>query len=193
MFQAYFENYKADFIAALGNLDFSDVNEIYQVIEKARRNRQQVFVIGNGGSAASAAHWGCDFGKGINVGDSERLKITTPVDGMTTLTALANDISYDDIFKEMLKNQISENDVVIALSVSGDSENLIKALDFAKKKNALTVAIIGEKKGRVKDYSDLTLIIPSEDYGIVEDLHMFINHVISQFIKQQNNQALKSN
>jgi D-sedoheptulose 7-phosphate isomerase len=193
LFQSYYTDYQAEFIQTIQNLDFKTIELIYQKIELAREEGKQVFVIGNGGSAASASHWVCDFGKGINVDRSKRLRILSLTDNQAFITALGNDVSYNDIFVEQLKNYLNPGDTVIGLSVSGASENVVRAFQYANDHGATVLSIIGNKKGIMKDYSDISLIIPSSNYGVVEDVHMYINHVISQYMRENNELEAKQN
>ncbi|MBS4205196.1 SIS domain-containing protein [Lederbergia citrea] len=186
MFQSYFTEYRSEFIKALQTLDFTVIEQIFESIKSTRENNQQIFVIGNGGSAASASHWACDFGKGVNVEGVERFRILSLTDNLPFISALGNDMSYGDIFVEQLKNYLKPGDVVIGLSVSGNSENVVRAFQYAKKTGAKVISLVGEKEGRMKELSDISLVIPSSDYGIVEDVHMYVNHVISQYIKKEN-------
>lgn len=178
----YLEEYKK----ALSNLDLSKIDNLYQWIKVAQNKRNNIFVLGNGGSAASASHWVCDFNKGTNTTDSTRLKMMCLSDNTPTFSALGNDISYEDAFVEQLKNYLAPNDLVIGLSVSGNSENVIRALQYAQQNNTRTFSIIGNVKGKMYHYSDDSLIVDSSNYGIVEDVHMYICHVISQFMYEEN-------
>ncbi len=185
MFETYYKQYSAQFAETIRQLDFQVVNRIMEELEQARRDDRQVFVIGNGGSASSASHWACDFGKGVNVEGIKRFRISSLTDNMAWITALGNDISYADIFVEPLRNALRPGDVVVGLSVSGNSENVVRAFQYAKEQGATVIALVGAKEGRMKQLADIALVIPSGDYGIVEDTHMFVNHVISQYLRSR--------
>ncbi|HET6871535.1 MAG TPA: SIS domain-containing protein [Sporolactobacillaceae bacterium] len=191
MFEAYYQNYKSEFLETLESLDFSMIQVIHRELERARENDRQIFVLGNGGSAASASHWACDFDKGVNVGTSKRYRLLALTDNMPLVSAYGNDVDYNEIFVEQLKNFLNPEDLVIGLSVSGDSENLVRALRFAQEQKACVISLIGNREGRMKEVSDYALVIPSNNYGVVEDVHMYINHVISQYVKTQNEQRIK--
>jgi D-sedoheptulose 7-phosphate isomerase len=186
MFEQYYRHYSSDFINTIQSLNFSVVNRIMQELERARHTDSQVFIVGNGGSAASASHWACDFGKGVNVDGSRRFRVNSLTDNGAWITALGNDLSFSHIFVEQMRNTLQKGDIVIGLSVSGNSENVVRAFDYAKQQGAAVIALVGAKKGRMEAQADIALVIPSEDYGIVEDVHMFVNHVISQYLKQLN-------
>jgi D-sedoheptulose 7-phosphate isomerase len=185
VFAEYYKQYSSEFVSVIQTLDFAMVDRIMEQLEAARVEGRKVFVIGNGGSASSASHWTCDFGKGVNVGDNKRFHMVSIVDHLPWVTALGNDISYDDIFVEPLKNLMEAGDLLIGLSVSGNSENIVRAFQYAKENGAKTISLIGNGAGKLSQLSDMTLVIPSGDYGIVEDVHMFVNHVISQFLKRK--------
>ena len=115
----FFDNYSDELQRTLGAIDRSDIEKLEACLEEARENGRRVFVLGNGGSAAAASHWVCDFGKGINIGDSKRLKIFAPSDHSSIFTAYGNDNAYDQTMVEQLKNFLEEGDLVISLSACG--------------------------------------------------------------------------
>ncbi|KIL38417.1 hypothetical protein SD70_26515 [Gordoniibacillus kamchatkensis] len=184
MFKSYYDSYSSEFIHTIQSLNFDLVRTIQEEMEQARVEERQLFVIGNGGSATSATHWACDFGKGVNVEGNTRFRVQSLTDNTAWMTALGNDISYEDIFLEQLKNVLKRGDLVIGLSVSGNSENVVRAFRYAKEQGAKIIAIVGAKEGKMKELADIALVVPSEDYGIVEDVHMFVNHVISQYLRR---------
>jgi len=190
MFASYYYNYKKEFIETIDSLDFEVIDKIYKTMEDARKNGNQIFLIGNGGSASSASHWACDFIKGVNAGESIRYRLMALTDNIPLITAYGNDVEFEEIFVEQLKNFLNPGDIVIGLSVSGASENIVRAFQYAKDNGAVVISLIGSQEGRMKDFSDLSLIISSNNYGVVEDAHMYVNHVISQYIKQTNQQKV---
>lgn len=182
----YFSTYRTELKDTIDKIDESMVEKLYELLNMAKENGKRIFVLGNGGSAAAASHWVCDFGKGINVDNSKRMKISSPSDACSIVTAIGNDFSYGDIFSEQLRNFLEAGDLVISLSVSGNSQNLVRAHEFAKKNGAVTAAIIGDYNGKLAMCSDLVLTIPSKNYGIVEDIHLCIDHAISQYMRLLN-------
>ena len=160
--------------------------ELGTLMDDARKNGKNIFVLGNGGSAAAASHWVCDFGKGINSADSKRMKIMSLADNTGIFSAYGNDLSYDETLSEQLKNFLEAGDLVISLSVSGNSPNLLAAHAYARQAGTATVAIIGDYDGRLSACSDLTILIPSKNYGVAEDIHLIICHMISQYLAAQN-------
>lgn len=186
MFIDFYKEYVDSLNNVLTHVSEKELNDVFQAIDYAYQNGRKVFVLGNGGSTATASHWVCDMGKGINTENSRRMKISSPMDNPGLVTALANDISYDDVLSYQLKTTAEKDDLVIGLSVSGNSANIVKAMEYTKSAGCRNVSIIGDYNGRMADVSDITLKIDSKNYGIVEDIHLIINHIISQYIKKNN-------
>lgn len=179
------DNYCQEYTHTLANLDIHFIETLTEHINQARESNHALFTIGNGGSAASASHWVCDFSKNITINDQQRLRIMSLSDNAPVFSALGNDIAFEDVFAEQLKNQARPGDIVLAMSVSGASPNLVKAIDYAYSSGITVFSIIGAKNGIMHKYSHHTLVVPSFNYGIVEDVHMYVCHVISQFLKMK--------
>ena len=179
----YFTWYAAEYDRARSRIGAADLEQLHAELERVRREGRQLFVLGNGGSAAAASHWACDFGKGAVVPGQRRFRVHSPSEQLSWHTALANDVAYADALAEQLRNWIDPGDLVIALSVSGNSENLVRAAEAAQAAGARLVAIVGAARGRLAGMADQALVLESHDYGVVEDLHLTINHVLSQFIR----------
>ncbi len=184
-FADYFAAYNAEFDRARAGIPLPALEQLLGWLRELRRAGGQLLVLGNGGSAASASHWACDFGKGVNVAGRPRFRVLAPADQGPWLTALSNDVSYADALAEQLRNWLRPGDVVVALSVSGDSENLVRAFALARAGGARLCAVVGGAGGRLRDLADLPIVIPSRDYGVVEDLHMTINHALTQFLRRE--------
>lgn len=178
----FIENYNNEFIETLNTLNRKKIITLYNFIEDTKKKQKKVFILGNGGSSSSASHWVCDFNKGVNHKKSKRLQMYSLTDNMPLFSAIGNDFSYKDVFEEQLKNYLSPGDLIIGLSVSGNSENIIKGLEYAVERNAMTFSIIGDYEGEMKEISHESLIVNSKNYGIVEDIHMYVCHVISQYM-----------
>jgi len=176
----FFDDYCALLEKTLDQISRDDVQKLHDLIDDVRKKGKQVFVLGNGGSAAAASHWVCDFGKGINTAGSQRLKIVAPADNGAIFSALGNDCSYKTTFSDQLKTFLEEGDLVISLSVSGNSENLLEGHYYAKEVGATTVCIVGDMNGKLIEISDFPIIIKSTNYGVVEDIHIILDHAISQ-------------
>jgi D-sedoheptulose 7-phosphate isomerase len=191
MFQNFYKSYNHGLIESLNTIDITQLTELTDAIDRAYQNGQQIFVLGNGGSAACASHWVCDFNKGVNTPNSKRMKMYSLSDNTAIVSALGNDISYNDIFSYQLNNFAKAQDLIICLSVSGKSQNLISAVEYGNTIGCNTFSIIGDYQGELGKKSKKAIVIKSKNYGVVEDIHLIINHVISQYIKEKNaNQAI---
>lgn len=180
----FFDNYSAELKETLDQIDRGHIEKLEAYLDEARINGKHVFVLGNGGSAAAASHWVCDFGKGINVDGATRLKIMAPSDHSSIFTAYGNDNAYDQTMVEQLKNFLQPGDLVVSLSVSGNSGNLVEAHKYAREVGAKTVSIVGDYNGSLIDMSDFAVVLKSKNYGVVEDIHLILEHAISQDMKR---------
>lgn len=149
-------------------------NEIRKALAKDRR----IFVVGNGGSAANASHFATDLGKGASNAVGKRFKCMSLNDNVSWITALANDESFEETYVEQLKNFAQEGDLLLAISVSGSSPNIVKTVEWANDNGLLTLALAGGRKGRIVEMCDKAIVIDSEHYGRVEDAQMLICHMI---------------
>jgi D-sedoheptulose 7-phosphate isomerase len=152
---------------------------------QAYQSDKQIFIFGNGGSASTASHMACDLAKGVSVKAKKRFKVQSLCDNVPIMTAWANDISYDDIFKEQLENLMNPEDIIIAISASGNSPNIVKAVEFAKAAGAFVIGFTGFSGGRLKDLSNLCMHFPINHYGQVEDLHLICEHILADCMKER--------
>lgn len=181
-------NYKKRLIKEVENLDTNVVNQVIELLLKARNEDKQVFIMGNGGSGGTASHIAGDFNKGLSLGKprEKRYKFISLVDNSPTVLSLANDVSYDDIFVEQLKNFLNNGDIVIGISGSGNSENVIRAVEFAKENGNKVIGMTGFSGGKLKDLSDICVHVPLNDMQVVEDIHMMLGHLIFSVLHQVN-------
>ncbi len=188
-----YKNYLSYLKNGIDKLDLSKLQKIENIIFNKIKKNKKIFVCGNGGSAAVANHFLCDFNKGIKLSSKNKLKpkIISLSNNIETILALSNDISFNKIFSFQLDNYYSRGDIVIVLSCSGSSSNIIEILEYCKKKRILTISFTGfaEKKNQKKANINLNLNI--ENYGVVEDFFQVIMHMLSQnirlkFIKNKN-------
>ena len=177
--EEYFKRYLLSFKQALDSLSVTAVNEIFMHFVEVVKSGNQIFVFGNGGSAMSLSHFTTDMLKGAGDAIGKSVKIISLNDNMGLVTAIGNDYSFEDVFVRQLKNFANPGDLVLTLSVSGSSPNLIKAIEWANVKQIKTVALTGGKKGILANLADHVISIDSFHYGQVEDLHMMICHMIS--------------
>ena len=185
------EIYFSDFKANLDNIDIGQIVKVIELLKKKRQQQKTIFFVGNGGSAATASHAVCDLNKTVlgpdsGISSSLRFKTLCLSDNLPSITAIANDLSYDDIFSEQLKNYAATGDLLIVITGSGNSPNILRALETAKDLNVETFGLLGFDGGKAKDLVDHVLLFKSQDYGIVEDAHMMIIHVITRYFKEYN-------
>jgi D-sedoheptulose 7-phosphate isomerase len=175
---AYFDRLKK----SIDLIPVEDVERLINLLLNACNEERQVLIMGNGGSAATASHMVCDFNKSLFQGKRKRLKFICLNDNVPTLMAYANDMCFDDIFVEPLKNYLNEGDLVIGLSGSGNSKNVIKAFEYANLRNAVTIALTGFDGGKLKQIAQHNVHIPVDDMQIAEDLHMVLSHCMMRVL-----------
>lgn len=164
--------------AALDSISTATVVKIVERLRRALVEDRQIFVFGNGGSAANASHFATDLGKGASDKLGKRFRVLSLNDNVSWLTALGNDYAYEDVFVRQLQNYGRKGDLVLTMSVSGRSPNLVKAVEWAKKNGLETVALVGAKRGPLAELADEVIAIDSGHYGRVEDCHMGICHML---------------
>lgn len=166
-------------------LDLDALARVAAVVEDAQARGRFIWVCGNGGSAASAAHIGCDFGKTASHPGSAPLKCVSLSDNTAFMTAVGNDLSFDETFSRQLENVAAAGDVVLLITGSGNSKNLLKAAELARSRGAKVVGFLGFDGGALKALCDESLLIPSDQYGVIEDMHMAVAHVLTFYLKQK--------
>ena len=171
--------------SCLDEIASDDVEAVVSAIYEAYEAGRQVFIVGNGGSAATASHMACDLGKTAAVEGRARLRVFSLTDNVPLMTAIANDIGYDRLFVEQLRNLLNPDDLVIVVTGSGDSPNVVQAARYAKEKGAVTVGLLGFGGGAVRTIVDYHVTISSTHYGHVEDVHMVLNHIISSSFRER--------
>jgi len=164
--------------AAHDSISVEDVAQLIQLLREALQHDRQIFVFGNGGSAANASHFATDLGKGASDKARKRFRVLSLNDNVSWLTALANDYSYEDVFAAQLQNYARPGDIALSLSVSGNSPNCVKALDWARQHKLRTVAVVGAQLGRMAEIAEQVLVINDKHYGRVEDAQMGICHLL---------------
>ncbi len=171
---SYFQNV----VGAIERLPVATINQVVGVLLQAYDSGRTIFLFGNGGSAALASHVVCDLGKGATNGSAKRFKALAFTDNVPLMTAWANDARYEDIFAEQLNNFVEPNDIAFAISGSGNSPNVLKALKLARDSGAFTIGLTGFQGGSMKSLCDLCVIIPSDNMQIIEDLHLSVTHAV---------------
>ena len=174
----WISNYIAAERKALDTIPVDQVADAIESVKEALNNDRQIFVFGNGGSAANCSHFATDLGKGSSDAVGKRFKIVSLNDNVSWMTAIGNDYIYDDIYRRQLENYGEAGDVVLTMSVSGSSSNLIAACEWAKETGLHIIALIGGKRGRLADIADNCIVIDETHYGRAEDCQMGIAHMI---------------
>ena len=169
----------------LEELFHQNIDGIVNIIFDAYQKGKQIFILGNGGSASTASHFARDLKIGTAVEGKPRLRATSLTDNIATITALANDIDYDSIFEEQLIGQLNKGDVVIGISASGNSPNVLKAIEYAQNRGAITIGFVGFGGGRLKGIAFKSIVLSSRDYGQIEDAHLSLTHIISYLIRER--------
>jgi D-sedoheptulose 7-phosphate isomerase len=185
MRKAEFKDYFGRLSHTLDQVNIDVILKLVEILINARDTDKTVFIFGNGGSGATASHVTGDFLKGISYGLDKRFRVQCLNDNISGLMAISNDLTYDEIFIEQLKSFLHSGDIVIGISGSGNSTNVVKAMEYARSKGALTVAFCGFKGGKVKDIADLVIHAPVHDMEITEDIHIIIFHAIKQTLMKE--------
>lgn len=164
--------------AALAAIPPEAVAELIEMLRESWAAERQIFAFGNGGSAANCSHFATDLGKGASDKLGKRFRVLSLTDNVSWLTALGNDYAYEDVFVRQLQNYARPGDVVMGVSVSGNSPNCVKALTWARENGCRTVALVGAQGGRMAAVAEKAIIIPDTHYGRVEDAQMGILHML---------------
>lgn len=165
-------------INIIKNLDIEAINSAMNLLEETREKGTMVYLIGNGGSAATASHIQNDFNKGISEGLEKKYNFCCLCDNFATVMAIANDDCYENVFYNQLLNRLKLGDVLIAISGSGNSKNVIKAVEYAKGKGNKVIGFTGYDGGKLKTMSDISLHVPLNNMQIAEDVHTIFNHTM---------------
>lgn len=172
------EAYFREFPELLKNLPYRTMDALIDALWNAYQQDRTVFVFGNGGSAALASHSACDFGKGTIVNGNRRFRVLSLTDNVPLMTAWANDQSYADVFAEQIRPFIQPDDVALAISGSGNSENVLNALRVAREAGARTLGLTGFEGGKMQFLCDVCVVIPSNSMQLIEDFHVAVTHSI---------------
>ena len=185
MSSAFFDVYTSGVMEALSKIDRASVSQAHRVILQYARDQSPIYVFGNGGSASLSEHFSCDHTKGVRHDTKLKSNIISLASNMALITAIANDYSYDEIFSKQIEAFPDNRGLAIAISASGNSKNIVRALRVAGEKGLETMAFVGFDGGYIMDYemADYVVYVPSHNYGIVEDCHQILMHSIAQTIR----------
>lgn len=185
MAEPFVGEYLTGLQGVLEEIDREAVSRVIEILWEAYRKGRRLFIIGNGGSAATASHMMCDLAKGCAVEGKPLVKALSLTDNVSIMTAISNDVSYEKVFTEQLKVFLEEGDVVIGITASGNSPNILDAVAYANEHGATTIGLIGFGGGKLKGMVDADVTVASKNYGHVEDLHCILEHLISQCLRER--------
>ena len=180
---SYGKTYIDNLVSDLNNIPLDKLDEIAAILENARKAGKTVFLMGNGGSAAMATHMACDFGKNTRLSGQNRLKVISLGDGMSALTAYANDEGYENVFSEPLLSLAEAGDIALAISGSGNSPNVIKGIETARKMGLITIGLTGFEGGKLLPLVDTCVVVKSRNMERIEDVHLVINHILTGLLR----------
>lgn len=182
--QAFLKAYTDMIAETIARLDPVEFQKAVDILTEAHRNDRQDFIAGNGGSAGTANHFSCDIGKNAEQTPGvRRFRIQSLSSNVEKITAIGNDIAFDEIFSQQMENLFDPGDVLILVSASGKSPDLIKACEHAKRKRSPIIGLTGFEGGLVRDYADANLIVPLTSYEMIEDIHSMILHLFVYYFK----------
>ncbi len=173
------QSYRTQVLEAVSSIDLEKVEQAISWFRDARENGRHIFVCGNGGSAATASHFTCDVVKGASFGREPRFRILALTDSLPTLTAYSNDVCYDCVFEEQLKNFAQPGDVVMGISASGNSPNVLRAVEYGNSTGCKTLALTGRDGGKLGSLAQLNIQVRAEHMGRIEDAHLIVCHMIA--------------
>jgi D-sedoheptulose 7-phosphate isomerase len=178
------DTYREQLIETLGSIDTRQIDQAIEWLAEARANDRHVFICGNGGSAATSSHFVVDMLKGASMNREKRFRILCLNDQIPTLTAYANDIHYDCVFAEQLKNFAQRGDVFMAISGSGNSPNVLRAMEYANSIGCKTIAMTGRDGGKLGPMANLNIHVPAGHMGRIEDGHHIVCHMICYYFME---------
>ncbi len=177
-------NYFAELEQMMRAISLSDLKKVLGILEEGYHNGHRIFVMGNGGSAATASHFALDLSKNTIMPGAPRVKAISLTDHVPLITAWSNDTHYEHIFAEQLANMIEPGDMVVGISASGNSANVINAVKLARQNCAATIGLLGAKGGKLKDMVDAYVLAPGQNIEQEEDAHMILTHVITRHMRE---------
>ena len=189
-FMEFVEDYYQQYIRVLNAFDKSSLQPVLDTFLDVRDKGGTLWVAGNGGSAAIGDHTVCDVTKGTHTEGQPTIKSISLTSNTAMLTALGNDLDYEQVFSQQLKYYLGKNDALLLVSSSGNSPNVVKACEYANSRGVPTIAFVGFKGGKLRDIAKHCVWIPIENYGMAEDAHQSLMHVTTQYIMAYANQRL---
>ena len=181
----FIKKYLSEVKRCVDEIMVEKIQNVVDILYKAYLDKRQVFIMGNGGSASTASHFACDLGKNVAAQGKERFRVMSLNDNIAHFSAIANDFGYENVFVEQLKNLLNEDDVVILITASGNSPNILKAVDYANEVGAHSIGFIGFGGGKLAARVKDTIVLSDKNYALVEDIHMVLCHMISSTLKEK--------
>ncbi len=181
-FKSKIDDYADRLKKAFDALDRDQINDVMNVLLKAYENENTIYIFGNGGSASTASHYVCDFNKGVSIKLTKKFRFVCLNDNVATVMAIANDCGYENVFSMQLEGKLKKGDIIFAISGSGNSKNVIKAVEYAKSQGNEIVSLTGYSGGKLLELSDHPIHANINDMQIAEDVHMMLCHMISSII-----------
>jgi len=179
------QDYLEDLKQTLDELPRERIQQVINILHEARLSKRQVFILGNGGSASTASHFVCDLAKNTRAKSFPNFKVIGLTDNMAIFSALANDDGYENVFADQLASYVQEGDVVIGISTSGNSPNVLRAIQLANSIPARTIGFTGYDSGKLGSMVDVDLHVPSECIEHVEDIHLMLEHLICKALRER--------
>jgi len=183
--RGFLPDYLDQLRATLEELDADRLQRLADRLHEARMAGQTIFIIGNGGSASTASHFACDLVKGAHVEGAPRLKAISLTDNVALMSAVGNDIDFESVFAEQLEGLLRPGDVLLAITASGNSPNILSAVKLAKLREAWVAGLIGFGGGALREMVDLDITVSSANYGPVEDVHLVLDHLLAQYLRKR--------
>jgi D-sedoheptulose 7-phosphate isomerase len=180
---SFAQRYVDDLARVMAQLPMDSIAAMMGTLCEAHRGRRQVFLVGNGGSAATASHWQSDLTWGLLRAGLPAMRALSLTDNVPVITAIANDRSYEAIFVHQLEGLAERGDVLLAISASGNSPNVVRAVEWARQHGLTTLAVLGMTGGRVRELADVAVVVPATGYGPIEDLHMVLDHLALDYLR----------
>ncbi len=179
------QRYQGELIRALEALDLEKVGQAIEILAAARNEGRRIFVCGNGGSASTASHFATDLVKGASFGRATRFRVMALTDSLPTITAYSNDVSYECVFVEQMKNFAEPEDILLAISSSGNSPNVLRAVEYGNSLGCRTIALTGRDGGQLGPLAQLNIQVSHPHTGRIEDLHVVILHMIGYYFMEE--------
>ncbi len=179
-----YKKYIENLCQILNDINDDELTKFVELVKHAQENQHTVFIIGNGGSASTASHWATDLGKGLHHRKNQGVKALSLSDNVSWISAAANDINYDSVFSDQLRAHGKAGDLLVAISASGNSPNIVKAIHHAKDMGITTLSVVGFDGGKAKEVSNFSVHIPTEHgkYGLAEDVQLILNHFLCDYL-----------